>query len=273
MARTMRTMELCALLVVMLTACGSAGAPAAGSSRAPGEPPAGERTLPGGGRTGPGNDLATPRGAGAGQAGAAGRPGSRATGAPAPNLTAVPASDAAVVIQTYAQEMLGISVQVTQARGVSGPLTVAPTLSTAGSQSMQAAVHLAMAAYAGRLSGGVGVVAYGSGQVSGDLTADIEAASLGAFSLQSSAGYPDDAAAALDLVKRTFPALARLNLAAQTTTDGYAFYVTDQTTTVNPRTQQAEVTALAALVGVLPGSSVIVYVVLGTGDFAATIQP
>ena len=176
MARTMRTMELCALLVVMLTACGSAGAPAAGSSRAPGEPPAGERTLPGGGRTGPGNDLATPRGAGAGQAGAAGRPGSRATGAPAPNLTAVPASDAAVVIQTYAQEMLGISVQVTQARGVSGPLTVAPTLSTAGSQSMQAAVHLAMAAYAGRLSGGVGVVAYGSGQVSGDLTADIEAA-------------------------------------------------------------------------------------------------
>lgn len=136
----------------------------------------------------------------------------------------VPSYEAAEVIRRYAERVLGIEVVVRQAGGVTGTLG----LPAPAQASVDAAVSLAGATYMATLEGGLASVSLGDGQVSGDLQADIDGASLGVFVMVHDGGLPDSGGGALNLIRQTFPGLAEVALEpVALEAKGYAFAAQD----------------------------------------------
>ncbi|RME51264.1 MAG: hypothetical protein D6796_01335, partial [Caldilineae bacterium] len=200
-------------------------------------------------------------------------------------------------ITRYASDVLGISVVVRASGGTEGALTL-PASAQAG---VDAAVEVAGVTYAALLQGGAASVSLGDGAISGDLSADIQDASLGAFVLLQPGASPADASQALNLALSTYPGLAGLpftlqevtgpggssqpaglgggKLALPTPPSGggatYLFSAYTEQTEVDVRSGQARAVALAAMVGVSPGGAgrVSVFAVVGKGTLAAALSP
>ena len=102
--------------------------------------------------------------------------------------TKVAEYDATVAIESYAQQTLGIQVEVQRVGGRSGTIT----LPEVAQEDVNAAASLAGMTYAAALADGFASVSLGDGAISGDLTADIETASLGAFVLSQAGQLPAD---------------------------------------------------------------------------------
>jgi hypothetical protein len=119
-------------------------------------------------------------------------------------------------------------------------------------------------------------VSLGEGAVSGDLQADIDSASLGAFVFSRAGSLPADEAAALALVRAAFPGLASLNYVSQPTQGrGYTFKAVSTTRGLNPKTGKVEAVGQAVLVGVTPGlrqDHVLVWVVVGRGALSKGVK-
>lgn len=186
------------------------------------------------------------------------------------SVTRVAEYDAAQAITTYARDVLGLSVQVLQAGGARGKLTLPPF----AEQSVRAAASLAGVTYFGRLENGEASVSLGQGSVSGDMTLDIQSASLGAFSLARREGMPDGEGAALDLIKQTFPGIAGLEYAPFEAEQGYAFVAASSHEGIDWQTRQASVIFQGVLVGVMPlgRAQTAVYAIVGSGTLAALIS-
>jgi hypothetical protein len=132
---------------------------------------------------------------------------------------------------------------------------------------------MAVESYAALLKNGVASVSYGSGSITGDVSADIPWASLGAFSLRAESA-PADADEALDMVKKTYPGLANLDYQVLDTSRGYLFRALTARLTRDPDTMQPSMVPWAVLAGTMTGPKgrTFVFAVVGTGEFATTVK-
>lgn len=191
--------------------------------------------------------------------------------------------DAAEAVRQYAGSVLGINVDVLAAGSREGDLTLPP----AAQASVDAAVSLAGVTYAALLSDGAASVSLGDGGISGDLTADIQDASLGAFSLLRDGHPPANPDDALNVVRATFPGVANYSFTQQEAPSGgggplsgaaagqsYLFSAHTEQSEVDIKSGQAKVVAVGALVGVIPAgvNRMNVFVVLGKGALSGSIQ-
>lgn len=182
--------------------------------------------------------------------------------------------EASAVISQYARDVLGIEVSILRAGGLSADITRQLRLPEDGEAAQAASASLAVQTFAALLEGGAASVSYGSGVVSGDLTVDINASSLGAFSLEAGAP-PGSADEALNLALAAFPALAGRSFSAYSVQLGFAWLAQGQVPGFDPGTREATLVSEAVLLAVTPAGArrSVVSVVVGKGEFAATVLP
>ena len=195
--------------------------------------------------------------------------------------TPIPSYDAAAMIGTFAAEELGVTVGVTRAGGVDGDITLPPTFPTTVPISLPSEIE-ATIALAGQVSvgtislyenRGAAEVAVGAGSISGDLEADITAASLGSYALllpQSS--LPADAATAQQLLVALYPALGAVTLEPIDAEQGYLFKAVTSSQSVDPKTMTVTTSAKVIIAGVNgqeQGS--VAWSIVGNGDFALAL--
>ncbi len=203
----------------------------------------------------------------------------------APTLTALainiditatlPADQAAAALTSYAAQVLGTSVTVTKASGVSAAVTanLAQTDTSAAAQS--AVLKLATTSYGGILYSGAATLSYGTGTLSGDINLDVQSASLGVYSLVLTTRARLTAADALALARATFPYLAGFDYAVYPVSSGFAWYAAEAASAIDPQTRQVVSMPETVILYVLPGSSgkvATVTATVGRGDFSTSIK-
>jgi hypothetical protein len=181
---------------------------------------------------------------------------------------------ASEVITLYAQEILGRPVTIVRAGGLTGDIERQIVLPEDAGVPQASSAAVAARTYAAVLSGGAGSVSYGTGTVSGDLTVELDAASLGAFSFISGA-VPETAEAALQMALDVYPALAERSFTAIPVSRGYAWMSAGAVPGINPTALQGTLTAEEVLLAVVPTvlRRSAVSVVVGRGVFAANVLP
>lgn len=194
--------------------------------------------------------------------------------APVPRPTTIPSYDAKAMISEFAAIHLGVEPGVARALGVSGDLMLPPTVQN----EVEAAVALAGQASVGTISlyenRGIAEVAVGTGTISGDLEADITAASLGSYALRlPQTALPADSAAAQTLLVALYPALADATLEPVSTEQGQLFKATTTTQQFDPETMAIVTTTKVILTGVNgKDAATVAWVVVGNGDFAVALE-
>jgi hypothetical protein len=187
--------------------------------------------------------------------------------------TVVDDDEAQAVIEQYAQEVLGISVTIIRAGGLTADIEHQVELPEDGEAAQASTAAVALKSYGAVLEGGAASVSYGSGVIAGDLSVDINASSVGAFSFQMA--VPDDRSDALELALATFPALADHTFTLFPVTRGFAWVALGNVPGMDAQTGEATLVAEEVLLAVTPlalGRG-IVSVIVGKGDFAADIVP
>ncbi len=202
----------------------------------------------------------------------------------APTLTAlannlkitatVPADEASAAITTYASEVLGTAVTVKKASGLTADVTNSLTQTQASAEAQAAVVKLAVKTYGATLSNGVASLSYGSGSVSGDVSIDVQGASLGVYSLAVSLKDSLTSESALALALATFPDLAGLDYSTYSVSTGYAWYAVTTVSAIDPKQHKVVTMAQTVILYVLPasgGKTASVSATVGRGDFAELI--
>lgn len=186
----------------------------------------------------------------------------------------VPADEAAAAISTYAADVLGLTVTVRKAGGLSGTVTRTLMQTPKGGDAQSATAKLAVKSYGATLSNGAASLSYGSGVVSGDISVDVQASSLGVYSLVVTGATASNVEAALALAQTTFPALADLRYTTYAVSKGYAWYATSNVSAVDPKTRKAVTLAQAVILYVVPGrdGKASVSATVGRGEFAAALK-
>lgn len=119
---------------------------------------------------------------------------------------------------------------------------------------------------------GTAVVAVGDGAVSGDMDADINAASAGTYVITIAEASPQDEAATRELVNRFFPSLASVGLTTQTSEGGYVFSAENIDEGINLAAGQVSATANVVYAGTnAQGQATVVWVLVATGELAKDI--
>jgi hypothetical protein len=184
-------------------------------------------------------------------------------------------ADASAVVSQYALEVLGITVNIVRAGGLSNDIDRQINLSPDGEVAQSGTTQLALQTYAAFLQGGAASVSYGSGVVAGDITVDINSSSLGAFSFELGQKVPESEAEALTIVLQTFPGLSNRPFTPHEAVQGYAWLAEGQVAGFDVQTLQATLVAEKVLVGLIPaglGRST-AYAVVGKGAFATNVAP
>lgn len=184
-------------------------------------------------------------------------------------------ADASAVITQYAQEVLGIAITIVHAGGLTNDIDRQINLSPEGDTAQSGTAQVAVQTYAALLQGGAGSVSYGSGTVAGDVTVDINSASLGAFSFESGSPVPVSEAEALTLVLQTFPGLSNRTFTATSASQGFAWVAEGQVPGFDLQTLQATLIAEKVQIGIAPNGArrSSIYAVVGKGSFAASLVP
>jgi hypothetical protein len=178
--------------------------------------------------------------------------------------------DASEAIRSYASSVLGINVTVESAGGQAGAIT----LPGEAQDSVDAAATLAGVTYFGVLEDALASVSLGDGEISGDMTADIESASLGVFVLTQQGALPTSADEALARIKSAFPGIANLDYVAKPQEgQSYSFQATTNTQGLDPSGKIVAV-AQSALVSVTPAlrqGRVFVWAVVANGTLTKAL--
>jgi hypothetical protein len=187
----------------------------------------------------------------------------------------VPAAQAATAIAEYAESVLGIAVTVKKASGVTGEVTRSLAQTAAGSKAQASAVRLAGVSYGAILSNGAASLSYGSGQVTGDVTVDVQGGALGVYSLATTYTGSLNAESALALAKNTFPGVANFSYTKYSVTTGYAWSASGSVTGYDAKTKKFVSLAQAVILYVVPGASgkASVTATVGRGEFATAVKP
>lgn len=190
-----------------------------------------------------------------------------------PPATRISDAEAATTITTYGQDVLGYSATILRAGGMTADVERVLNAS-AGGEAQSTVAQLAVQSVAALLNEGAASVSYGSGVTAGDLNVDINASSLGVFSIIRTGPLPA-ADAALAAVLQVYPNLSNRTFTPQATTRGFAWLAEGQTSGFDPQTRAATMVAEKVLVGVVPlgAAQYVLYAVVGKGDFAAQVQP
>jgi hypothetical protein len=178
--------------------------------------------------------------------------------------------DASEAIRSYASTVLGINVTVKSASGQAGTIT----LPIEAQESVDAAVTLAGATYYGILEDALASVSLGDGEISGNLTADIESASLGVFVLTQQGTLPASADEALARIKDAFPGIANLDYVARPQQGrGYSFQGMTTTKGLDPSGKIVAVgqSALVAVTPALRQGRVLVWAVVANGTLTKAL--
>jgi hypothetical protein len=183
-------------------------------------------------------------------------------------------ADASAVINQYASDVLGISVTILKAGGLTTDVNRQINLSPEGEAAQSGSAKMAVATYGALLQGGAASVSYGSGTATGDISVDISGASLGAFSFDHDGAVTNEAEA-LALVLQTFPGLNTRTFTPSPTTKGFAWVAEGDVPGFDFKTMQASLVAEKVLIGVTPvgARKSSVYAVVGKGNFAAQVTP
>lgn len=194
-----------------------------------------------------------------------------AAGTALPHST-VGAADAETAIDTYANQVLGSPVSIVWAGGMTGEVARALSLPPAGTETQVRVEQVAYQTYGALLSNGAASVSYGSGAITGDIHLDIQAASLGIFSLHA-ASEPASDAVAMALIASTFPGIADRAYTAVNVPRGHAWTFEGQTSGIDVQTRQATQVAERIVVGVESTlRQTVVYAIVGRGELAKQVQ-
>lgn len=179
--------------------------------------------------------------------------------------------DAGQAIRSYASRVLGITVQVESAGGRAGEIT----LPGQAQESVDAAIKLAGATYWGVFEDGLASVSLGDGAISGNMTADIESASLGVFVMTQPGALPANQGEALARIKRTFPGIAGLNYVARPQQGrGSSFQATTTTKGLDPDSGKVVAVSRSVIVAVTPAlrqGRVLVWAVVANGKLSKAL--
>jgi hypothetical protein len=179
--------------------------------------------------------------------------------------------DASEAIRSYASQVLGINVAVKSAGGQAGTIT----LPIEAQESVDAAVTLAGATYYGILEDALASVSLGDGDISGNMTADIESASLGVFVLTQQGALPTSEGEALVRIKATFPGIADLDYVAKPQQGkGYSFQAMTTTQGLDASSGKMVAVAQSVLVSVTPAlrqGRVLVWAVVANGTLTKAL--
>jgi hypothetical protein len=192
-----------------------------------------------------------------------------------PTSQALASQAVAAAITQYGQSVLGISVNIVQAGGLTADIQNLIQLPQAGATAQKSGASVAVKTYGTILNGGASSLSYGSGSISGDLRVDLNSSSLGAFSFDAGAS-PNSAAEALALALKTYPGLANRSFTLfPLPLQGFEWTAAGQVPGYDKKTKQPTAVAEAILLAVTPtvlGHSA-VSVVVGKGDFAGNVIP
>lgn len=178
--------------------------------------------------------------------------------------------EAKTAIQTYAREVLGLELPRLFAGGTTGELSLPVSLQNG----VEIALDLAGNTYFGVWNGGIASLSFGDSDVSGDFIADVRDGALGVFAVNVSAAPPEDAAAALDLIRETYPGLRDYQWIETPTEQGYAF-TGGEAQQIAVQSWSVELTGTTIHAGVLPGvlnEQSFVWVVVASGILAAPFE-
>jgi hypothetical protein len=176
--------------------------------------------------------------------------------------------EAKEAIQTYAREVVGLDIPDLRAGGKSGELNL--PMST--QDGIEVAFDLAGTTYFGVWGQGVASLSFGDTTVSGDLFADVQDGSLGAFAVRADEPLPPDAPTALGLILTAYPGLM-----------GYEFFETPieevgfefsagKADDIDIHGWDVTLTGTTISAGVRPGvrdSKSVIWVVVASGALAA----
>ncbi|MGA9347493.1 MAG: hypothetical protein WBW48_01650 [Anaerolineae bacterium] len=179
--------------------------------------------------------------------------------------------DASEAIRSYASTVLGINVTVKSAGGQAGTIT----LPSEAQESVDAAITLAGATYFGILEDALASVSLGDGEISGNMTADIESASLGVFVMTQQGTLPTSADEALARIKATFPGIANLDYVARPQQGkGYSFQAMTTTQGLDPSSGKVVAVAQSVIASVTPAlrqGRVLVWAVVANGTLTKAL--
>jgi hypothetical protein len=186
----------------------------------------------------------------------------------------VPADRARAAIEEYASRVLGLTVTVKKAGGITGEVTRALTQLPAGSSAQAATAKIAGVSYGATLGNGAATLSYGSGAITGDVTVDVQASSLGVYSLAVTNTGALNTDSALQLAKTTFPDLASLTYKTYPVSKGYAWYAVSSVSVVDPATRKVTTFVQHVILYVLPGNAgrAMVTATVGRGEFASQLK-
>jgi len=178
--------------------------------------------------------------------------------------------EAKEAIQVYAREVLGIDIPNLMAGGTSGEIN----LPVSTQEGIEVAIELAGTTYLGFWKGGVASLSFGDSEVSGDLIADVQDGSLGAFATRVDQAYPPDAATALGMILATYPGIAGYEFFETPVEEGIAF-TAGQADDIGVQGWDVTLIGITISVGVKPGiqeGKTIVWVVVASGALATPID-
>ncbi len=183
-------------------------------------------------------------------------------------------AEAGAVIEQYAGEVLGRQVTIVAAGGLSADIQRLIRLPGAADRAHDAAAGAAAQTYGALLQGGAGSVSYGSGSLTGDISVDLNSASLGAFSFDAGP-MPASEAEALTLALQTYPGLADRSFKPYALPEGYAWTAQGQVPGFEPGTRQATLVSEEILLAIIPAGTghTAASVAVGKGAFAADVIP
>jgi hypothetical protein len=180
--------------------------------------------------------------------------------------------DAKGTIQAYAWEVLGLDIPDLIAGGKSGQVNL-PVSTMDG---VDVAIDLAGTTYVGLWGQGAASLSFGDSEVSGDLYADVQDGSLGAFAVRVNQAMPTEAASALGLILSTYPGLQGYEFFEAPVEEVGFQFAASQADDIHLQGWGVTLTGTTITAGVNPGALAgrsVAWVVVGSGSLAAPFQP
>ncbi|GAB4125626.1 MAG: hypothetical protein Fur005_17770 [Roseiflexaceae bacterium] len=190
-----------------------------------------------------------------------------------PTPIATPAKvDAVPALSACASDIFGVSVTYTKSGGLTSTIARTLTVPTESKGTITATINAGATAVYGQTSPtGLQTLAYASGGGTADVSVQVSQASLCYLQFNRSDSLPTDEAAALALLKATFPGVPQeREYTSKTIKNGYSFYLT----TTRPVKGSDQFTSQAIVLTVVKGAKagqMIVSATSGTGTYATNM--
>lgn len=185
--------------------------------------------------------------------------------------TPIPQVEAVEALQTYAQEVLGMSLLDLRAGGRMGEVN----LPIANQEGLEVAFEMAGITYWGFWNQGFGSLSVGDSTITGDWTADVQDGSIGIYVVRQEQDFPENAVTALNQVMSTFPNLNRYEFIESPIegfdVQGFSFSA-EQVDDIHIQSWEATLTGTMIYAGVTPGmqgSRSIAWAFIASGALAA----